>query len=299
MLDEIARKLPEIYIDLVTGFIAGLLVLLLDRATRDREPRRREREYRTAAGRTNTISIHENLVAFTLAGVDNVRQRLAREQPDASSVQFFSILAALALGIVYVWFRDSVLNLAVAATAALTVLWLGAAIYSVVEQHAGGMAWWLYLCAMLALLSVGSLGVILAEAQPDFGPQNLATWQPYAHEYGIVALFREVGLTGMAWLASHAVGVAALFIGLKDAALSILFYGAAGTGRLRLERGHAWWIRLAARHAHPGGSLLRLTLSLLLAYLLADGLAVHFLQDVLPNAVNDMLQNVLGGRQSR
>ena len=69
-----------------------------------------------------------------------------------------------------------------------------------------------------------------------------------------------LGPQGIGWLTMHVFGIAVLFVAMKDAAFSMVFYAVAGSGRLQRADESSRLVRLAARYALPFRMLLSVAL---------------------------------------
>ncbi|NML16319.1 hypothetical protein [Azohydromonas caseinilytica] len=165
-----------------------------------------------------------------------------------------NLLAFVAVAItvvVYAFFRQEILLASLVLTSAVIGLWLGVVLNSIYYGYFSGFGWVTYVLLML-LFAAGAIHVIGEAIAPLYAPQYFSSWQDSVHLYGLSVLFQAVGVNGIAWLLTHAAGVALLFYVLWKAMLSMLFYATASSGK-REENSftHSRWIRVAAQNARP------------------------------------------------
>lgn len=283
MLQELAGKLPDIVIGLVGGMVTGLACLLIDRASKGREP---------PASQPQQV---------TLTHITKVSVDIATRQPKAAGVDPFAVMGVLAGSIAYLRNQDAVLMAALWGATFLLGVWFIVTVYSLYAGHVAGLRWPTYLLLMIAVLTIGTFSVVPAAFNPAALPPvrlPFDQWQAFALDYGAKSMFALLGWNGVAWLAVHVFGMAVFLWALKDAALSMMFYAAAGSGRLQRADESSWLVRLAARYARPFRMLVWLALSMLLAYWCVDGTLLQWWTEEMPPMLNRFMHEVMSGRRA-
>ncbi|WP_175948460.1 hypothetical protein [Burkholderia pyrrocinia] len=288
MLDEPMSRAGDIYVGLMTGFATGipctLLGLLIDRWVRGK------RDSEAAPQRGASEPSH----GLTIRQAVEVRIRIAAGRNSGAEYMAFAISAAACIA--YLFFRQEILTTALLFTFALVGLWTGVALHSLYRGYLRGMSWLLYLTGML-IFAVALVSVVVAAQAPRYAPNFFAQWQQYVEVHGIVGMARD-GLAStwdVAWLVFHVGGVMMMFLAVRNAALSMLFYTVA-SGDSTLSEQSGWLSRWAARYGRrPLRGLMELLIFLVLAYWCVDGTAFVFLTQELPILVQEFLNRVLYG----
>jgi hypothetical protein len=287
MLDELMNRAGDIYIGLMTGFATGipctLLGLLIDRWIKGRSSP--EASQHGSPGRPRQL---------TVAQAVNVSVRIAAGKNTGAEYLGFAIVASTCIA--YLFFRQEILTTAILLSFALVGLWTGTVLHSLYRGDLRGMSWLLYLGGML-IFAVALVAVVVAAQAPRYAPRFFTQWQEYVEAYGIAGMARD-GLASMwdvAWLVFHVGGVMMMFLAVRNAALSMLFYTFV-SGDETLSEQSGWLSRWAARYGRrPLRGLLGLLLFLVLAYCFVDGTAFVFLTQKLPVLMQELVNRVLYG----
>jgi len=155
----------------------------------------------------------------------------------------------------------------------------------------------------MLVFSVGATIVLMAASSPAIAPKYFGQWQEFAHTYGLqgfVAWFRSGQLSPpeLAWFVAHVFGIAALFLALKNAALSMFFCVAASSGGVHLSSSNSWLVRVSARHARPLRELVFLMILLVAAYYLVNGDLVVWLIRDFPALLQNLMHQLMYGARS-
>ena len=283
MLNEVASKLPDIYVGLGTGLVCTLLGLMIDRYW--------------SAGAELSGPLSARGISMTQIVNLSVEVNPSGSAP-AGSREVTNALLAVAC-ITYLLFRDTVLDAGIYATLIAFCVWTGTALHSLYVGRVRGLQWPVYMAGLMGY-ACAVLAVFGAAASPDRAPVYFAQWQEIMQHYGLTGLLRVIGVLGIAWLVVHVAGILVLFLGLRDALLSMYFNARAISHR---ERDGAvattWLLRLASRYARPYRTLLRLAVLTLLAYLMISGDVFYWLTQGLPQFTQWLMQTVLFGNEIR
>jgi len=296
LLQELAGKQLDIYIALVTGLICTVIGLLLDRALKSRHPQ-------PDASAGAPVSSTPQALGLTVAQVTRLSVEI-RSQPSATGANGLAYLAVGVACISYLWFRLEILDAALLLTLGMVGLWFGIALHSMAAGYLRGRQWPVYLLSLLCFV-IGAVAVIAAAHSPSVAPRYFAQWQAFAHEQGLrgfVGLFKSGQLASpdLALFIGHVLGVAALFLALKDAALSMFFCAVASSGKLRGGDAASWIVRVAARYAaRPLRTLAMLAGLLVTAFYLVDGQLVAWLLQDFPVVTDNLVRQLLFGGARR
>lgn len=288
MLQELLTKQIDIYIALVMGLVTGIpctfLGLLLDRWLKGRPP---------ALLQSQPVA---HPVGLTITRAIDISVKWSKQSGPASTAGLTEFAIPLAC-IAYLFFRQEVLLGAMLLTFALVGLWVGAALHSLWRGDLRGLAWPLYLLAML-VFAVAVMTVIVEAMHPSAAPAFFGQWQQYVKAVGLNGLFKSgaIQLHDVPWLLAHVLGVALTFLMIRDAALSIVFYAAVSRRELSESIAtRSWLLRWAARHSHPRRQLVALVIFPVVAYGLVSGVAVVWATTEFPSLVRVLMQYVLYG----
>ncbi|MGK8200421.1 hypothetical protein [Burkholderia cepacia] len=287
MLQELMSRALDIYIALVTGFATGIPCTLLGIAI-DRLSKKR------AEGQAPQGGVPQNGLTIEQAIQVRVNIQVSVGGAARGDQLVWGMLIA-ATCIAYLFLRQQVLFVAMVSTFALVWIWIGVAGHSLYRGYFRGVGWWLYMFGMLAF-AIGVVPIILAAQTPHYAPTNFAAWQAFVKDYGIDGLKRagELSSQNITWLLSHVAGLAAMFLAIRDAALSMFFYASvSGRGDQNTADRLPLW---AARHAIKSvWGLVWLVVILVLAYYLVDGSAYVFYMQKFPVLVNELWTYVFYG----
>ncbi|WP_186148315.1 hypothetical protein [Burkholderia gladioli] len=287
MLQELMNRALDIYIAIVTGFITGipctLLGIVIDRLSKGRS----EGQVLQSGAPQNGLTIKQAIQVRVdiQVNVDGAAR--------SDHLVWFVLIAATCIA--YLFLRQQVLFIAMALTFALVWIWIGVAAHSLYRGYFRGVGWWLYMIGAL-VFAVGVVPIILAAQAPQYAPSRFSEWQVFVQDYGIDGLRKsgELNLRSFLWLLSHVVGVALMFVAIRDVALSMFFYASvSGEGDKNTVNRLPIW---AARHSIKSfGGLVWLVVMLVLAYYMANGSAYVFVTQKFPVLVNEFTMYVLHG----
>lgn len=287
MWEMLSNRTVDIYIGLMTGLATGipctLLGLLLDHWIKGRQPEAVPHGGPAQYGLTITqaLQIRVEVRAMTVGATGGDRA-------------LWTVVIAI-MCIAYLFLRQQTLVVAMVLTFCLVGLWTGVALHSLYRGYLRGASWLVYMVGMLAF-AAGVFLVLLAAQSPENAPPYFAQWQQYAEAYGVDGLRRSgmLNFQSAGWLVIHVLGVAAMFLAIRDAALSMYFYAAAsGKASQDSVSGLPGW---AARHAlNPVLGLIRLAVTLLFAYYLVDGIAFVFVTQRFPVLEQELLNYIFHG----
>ena len=284
MFEELYDKRLDIFIGLGTGIVAGLLVLAVDRATKGREG--------------HHASENSQPATWSLTQVTSLSVDIRQQQPAAPGAQTFGVFFVVVAVIAYIFNRDTVLAAALLGSTALVGVWLSVALFSFYTKHTGGLLWPVYLALMMAVIAAGALTVLPSAMAPAYAPPFFDQWQATIDAWGLISFLQWVGPKGATWLIGHVAGMFVYFLAIKDAAMSMIFYGLVGSGRLKEGGRSPRIVRATAAYGRrPYKRLAVIAALLVAAYYLVNGTAVIWLTEDWPAMVNTFFHRVMFGRQ--
>jgi hypothetical protein len=188
----IQGKQVDIYINLATtliGLALGEIVSSL-------------KENNKSLGKQENISINQ-IINVT---ENNLNQNTQKQQNSNDIVFIYFIF----FGLLYLFYRNEILNILLISNLFLMALWVGITIHSLRKSYFAGFRWWIYLL-LVFVYNVGLFAISNKAAVPNYAPSNFEHVQDIVFKGGIYHLKDYFNPNDFYWFLSHLAGVIILF----------------------------------------------------------------------------------------
>jgi hypothetical protein len=287
----IQGKQVDIYINLVfmlMGLVLGVIIdTLREDKSQEKFPRIQELKI--------TVKQIENLT-------ENHLSQNQQKSQNSSGVTLVYIYLTV-FGLIYLFYRNEVLNSLLIFNSFLLSLWMGATLHSLRKNYFSGLQWNMYLL-LVFIFSVGLFVISNKASVPNYAPPNLDKIQSIVLKSGISHLSDYFDLNGLMWFVIHILGVFLLFYIQIGMILSLVHHYVMGSYTLHYmdseyvnNESIPWLAAKTYNYRNFGKNYLFTTIFALISYFCVSGdFFVWYVNGLpLPSSLNDFFNTIWNG----